>query len=124
MHPKHSKLFLPFKNLCVLYAVEVALLTKGACAFVGGIGVSSFASYRTSGHRAMSSEHHVAMNRPPLPSSIKGILFDMDGTLTDSDTLHFEAYRETFLKVGGTPGLRVQKSDYPSNAGMGESSFW
>lgn len=35
----------------------------------------------------------------PLPSTVKGILFDMDGTLTDSDTLHFEAYRETFLKV-------------------------
>lgn len=35
----------------------------------------------------------------PLPFTIKGILFDMDGTLTDSDTLHFEAYRETFLKV-------------------------
>lgn len=36
---------------------------------------------------------------PPLPSIIKGILFDMDGTLTDSDTLHFEAYRETLLTV-------------------------
>jgi len=32
---------------------------------------------------------------PPLPTSVKGILFDMDGTLTDSDTLHFEAYRGT-----------------------------
>lgn len=37
---------------------------------------------------------------PSLPTTVKGILFDMDGTLTDSDTLHFEAYRETFLKVG------------------------
>lgn len=114
MYPKYSKLFPSLNNLCVLCAVEVALLTKGAWAFVGGISVSSFASYRTSGHRAMSAEHHVATNSPSLPSSIKGILFDMDGTLTDSDTLHFEAYRETFLKVGGgDPCLRVQKSGYP-----------
>lgn len=39
---------------------------------------------------------------PSLPTTVKGILFDMDGTLTDSDTLHFEAYRETFLKVGSS----------------------
>lgn len=112
MYPKHNKLFPPLNRLCALYAVEVALLAEGACAFVGGIGVSSIASCRTPGHRAMSAEHDVATKHPSLPSSIKGILFDMDGTLTDSDTLHFEAYRETFLEVG-TRGLRVQNKITP-----------
>ncbi len=48
--------------------------------------------------RASAAEQEVRQY-PSLPTSVKGILFDMDGTLTDSDTLHFEAYRETFLKV-------------------------
>lgn len=30
---------------------------------------------------------------------IKGICFDMDGTLTNSDDLHFETYRDTLLKM-------------------------
>lgn len=47
----------------------------------------------------MSTESSAVERAPSLPTTVKGILFDMDGTLTDSDTLHFEAYRETFLKV-------------------------
>jgi HAD superfamily hydrolase (TIGR01509 family) len=30
---------------------------------------------------------------------IKGFCFDMDGTLTNSDDLHFETYRDTLLKM-------------------------
>lgn len=41
----------------------------------------------------------VRKEKPSPPAIVKGVLFDMDGTLTDSDTLHFEAYRETFLKA-------------------------
>lgn len=50
----------------------------------------------------MSAEQDVSLRTPQdilAPSVVKGILFDMDGTLTDSDTLHFEAYQETLLKV-------------------------
>lgn len=52
----------------------------------------------SSHHNAVSTEGEVKQY-PSLPTTVKGILFDMDGTLTDSDILHFEAYRETFLKV-------------------------
>ncbi len=31
--------------------------------------------------------------------SIRGILFDMDGTLTNSDDLHYETYRDTLLRL-------------------------
>eukprot|EP00904_Undaria_pinnatifida_P010393 jgi/Undpi1/6484/HiC_scaffold_20.g08963.m1 len=49
---------------------------------------------------ATSTEQDAARKEQPSPPAIvKGVLFDMDGTLTDSDTLHFEAYRETFLKA-------------------------
>lgn len=49
---------------------------------------------------ATSTEQDSARKENPSPPAIvKGVLFDMDGTLTDSDTLHFEAYRETFLKA-------------------------
>lgn len=47
----------------------------------------------------VSTESEAKQQYPALPTSVKGILFDMDGTLTDSDTLHFEAYRETLMKV-------------------------
>ncbi|KAG5190634.1 HAD-like domain-containing protein [Tribonema minus] len=44
----------------------------------------------------------------PSPAHIKGCLFDMDGTLVDSDELHFEAYRDIILEMrpdhnGGKP---------------------
>lgn len=48
--------------------------------------------------RKASAEHDMTVPAPPLV--VKGLLLDMDGTLTDSDTLHFEAYRETLMKVG------------------------
>lgn len=60
-------------------------------------GSSKIMSSTSSG--GVSTEGETKNKWPALPTSVKGILFDMDGTLTDSDTLHFEAYRETFLKV-------------------------
>ncbi len=41
----------------------------------------------------MSEEQPVPRMFKPLPplDSIKGVLFDIDGTLTDSDPLHFLA---------------------------------
>ncbi|CAM9262174.1 unnamed protein product [Discosporangium mesarthrocarpum] len=46
-----------------------------------------------------ATEREPCPKEPTCPSTIKGILFDMDGTLTDSDVLHYEAYRETLLQV-------------------------
>eukprot|EP00951_Prasinocladus_malaysianus_P041858 scaffold499485_cov32-Prasinocladus_malaysianus.AAC.1 len=40
----------------------------------------------------------------PLPalSSIKGVLFDIDGTLCNSDPLHLEVFRDMFAEIGFT----------------------
>jgi phosphoglycolate phosphatase-like HAD superfamily hydrolase len=35
---------------------------------------------------------------PPI-SNLKAILFDVDGTLTESDALHYLAFRELLMKV-------------------------
>lgn len=66
---------------------------------VRGFAPSSSRIMSSTGSGGVSSECEAKNQCPSLPASVKGILFDMDGTLTDSDTLHFEAYRETFLKV-------------------------
>jgi beta-phosphoglucomutase-like phosphatase (HAD superfamily) len=40
-------------------------------------------------------------NRPlPDLSKIKAVLFDVDGTLTNSDPLHFKAFREILVQYG------------------------
>lgn len=92
--------------VCGAIVFGVVLLGFGdsssALAFVlAPAGTSSpRASNHAKGAMSTSTEPDTAKHQQlPLPSTVKGILFDMDGTLTDSDTLHFEAYRETFLKV-------------------------
>ena len=40
-------------------------------------------------------------NRPfPDLSTIKAVLFDVDGTLTNSDPLHFDAFHDILLEYG------------------------
>jgi len=36
------------------------------------------------------------------PITLRALLFDLDGTLVDTMNLHFEAYRNVFLSLGGT----------------------
>lgn len=82
-------------------AVALALVAFDvALAFITTSGTSNIMRRHTS-NNAVSTQGDVKQY-PSLPTTVKGILFDMDGTLTDSDTLHFQAYRETFLKVGGS----------------------
>ena len=35
-----------------------------------------------------------------LPANIRGVLFDIDGTLVDTDDLHFRAFQEIFNELG------------------------
>lgn len=98
---------------CRVAVVTAALtvLGDGVIAFVGpraaplidrtdAAGPASARIFKRAGiGSVMPTEQDVVGRQPCLPPTVKGILFDMDGTLTDSDTLHFEAYRETFLKV-------------------------
>ena len=80
------------------FFVALALLAFDVRAFLVCPAVRTSIMNTGSGINAVSTEGEVKQY-PSLPKMVKGILFDMDGTLTDSDTLHFEAYRETFLKV-------------------------
>jgi hypothetical protein len=69
---------------------------------------------------------------PPL-GSIKGVLFDIDGTLCDSDPLHYRAFREILLEKGykvrararlvrGAPGARAGGPDPRRRRAFGTGS--
>eukprot|EP00775_Hariotina_reticulata_P003528 gene3528-3797_t len=53
-----------------------------------------------------------------LPSSvpdlslIRGVLFDIDGTLTNSDPLHFQAFQELLVEVGFQDGQPIDEEFY------------
>lgn len=50
----------------------------------------------------------------PLPSGVKGIIFDLDGTLVDSMPLHLQAYQHAIEPWGVTYSAEV----FQSRAGM------
>ena len=48
----------------------------------------------------MRSVHPSPFPSPfPSPTKIRAVLFDVDGTLTDTDPLHCHAYREVLVEV-------------------------
>lgn len=104
MHPTASRA--SSSSCCALF-VAVVLALVVLCDVVSGFIAPAVPVFAPSSSTTMSStssgrvstEREAKSQFPALPTTVQGILFDMDGTLTDSDTLHFEAYRETFLKV-------------------------
>jgi HAD superfamily hydrolase (TIGR01509 family) len=46
----------------------------------------------------------------PGKGKLKGVLFDIDGTLVDSDPLHFLAWRELLLEKGYNGGVPIEKA--------------
>lgn len=53
--------------------------------------------------------------------NIKAILFDLDGTLVDSEPLHFEAHRRALAQHG----IKITKEDYIQNGvSGGQRSFY
>lgn len=48
---------------------------------------------------------------------IKGIIFDMDGTLTLTEHLHYEAYRQVFARYGITYTWEEERTLYASSGG-------
>ena len=50
-----------------------------------------------------------ALALPPA-ASLKAVLFDIDGTLTDSDPLHFEVFKALFSELG-LPELGINRGD-------------
>ena len=47
---------------------------------------------------ASSSSSASPSSSRPFPANLRGVLFDMDGTLSDSESLHFKAYQVVFAK--------------------------
>ncbi|MEL6606042.1 MAG: HAD family hydrolase, partial [Cyanobacteria bacterium J06614_10] len=37
---------------------------------------------------------------PPQDTMLKAVIFDLDGTLTDSDKVHFQVFKEIFARKG------------------------
>ncbi|KAG1362080.1 putative Haloacid dehalogenase-like hydrolase domain-containing protein Sgpp [Cocos nucifera] len=48
-------------------------------------------------------------------SPLEAILFDIDGTLCDSDPIHYHAYREMLLEVGFNGGVPITEDFYAKN---------
>jgi hypothetical protein len=47
----------------------------------------------------------------PVPwHAVRGVLFDVDGTLTDSDDLHFRAFQELLLEAGHNGGVAISRA--------------
>ncbi|CAN0095003.1 unnamed protein product, partial [Ectocarpus fasciculatus] len=100
--------------LCDVASAFVSPIAPARLLTPTNIMSSGGSSSSSSSSDAVSADSGATKQLPSLPATVKGILFDMDGTLTDSDTLHFEAYRETFLKL--TPsfngGERITREYY------------
>ena len=48
-------------------------------------------------------------------TNIHGILFDIDGTLCDSDPLHYEAFKETLIRAGYDNGRPITEAFFKSH---------
>lgn len=98
LNPCRAALFVAVFALAVLCDIASAFFSPPV-RLLTTTNIMSSSSSISGNSGAVSAESGATKQLPSLTATVKGILFDMDGTLTDSDTLHFEAYRETFLKV-------------------------
>ena len=59
--------------------------------------------------RATAIKLEMAPKFTPPTSNIKGVLFDIDGTLFDSDPVHFEVFQELLAKEGINDGEPINE---------------
>lgn len=57
---------------------------------------------------------------PPLPAPLRGALFDLDGTLVDSEPLH----HESAVRVLARFGHDLRAADFSGYVGWAELPFW
>lgn len=60
------------------------------------------------------------MDTPPLPDPLRGLLLDMDGTLVDTEPLHFRSA----VEVVAAHGVRLRTEDILPYVGWAETPFW
>ena len=58
---------------------------------------------------------------PPL-GSIRGVLFDIDGTLCDSDPLHYQAFRDILVEKGFNGGAPITREFFDEHISGGHNS--
>ena len=59
--------------------------------------------------RTTAIKLEMASKFTPPTSNIKGVLFDIDGTLFDSDPVHFEVFQELLAKEGINDGEPINE---------------
>ncbi|KAL6906359.1 hypothetical protein ACP4OV_003960 [Aristida adscensionis] len=52
---------------------------------------------------------------------LEAVLFDIDGTLVDSDPIHFDAFRELLLQVGFNGGVPITEEFYSASISGGHN---
>lgn len=60
------------------------------------------------------SANVLASERKTLPelAPLEAVLFDIDGTLCDSDPIHYHAFREMFIEIGYNNGIPITEEFY------------
>ncbi|URD96328.1 haloacid dehalogenase-like hydrolase [Musa troglodytarum] len=99
-HPRHSSHLLPTKGIHPRVARARQLNGIGFTAAAGKMSVSS--------HSHPSPETRSLSHLAPL----EAILFDIDGTLCDSDPIHYCAFRETLQEIGFNDGVPITEDFY------------
>ncbi|CAD5174751.1 unnamed protein product [Musa acuminata subsp. malaccensis] len=103
-HPRHSSPLLPTKGIRPRVATARRLNGIGFTAAAGKMSVSSHSHTSPETRRSLS---HLA----PL----EAILFDIDGTLCDSDPIHYCAFREMLQQIGFNDGVPITEDFYVDN---------
>ena len=80
------------------------------------------------GLRCRAVPHMAAVSAPQRPStlpplgSIRGVLFDIDGTLCDSDPLHYQAFRDALQEKGFNGGAPITREFFDEHISGGHNS--
>ncbi|KAL2634903.1 hypothetical protein R1flu_006382 [Riccia fluitans] len=102
----------------LLTRVAVTLLPRGEVISLKQLGTERIPkSFRIRGQAkiAASASHHtlpakmpevMARSIPPV-GSLKAVLFDVDGTICDSDPLHYKAFRDMLVEIGYNGGQPI-----------------
>ncbi|MED6167725.1 hypothetical protein PIB30_005346 [Stylosanthes scabra] len=72
---------------------------------------------RTNGPRLNSRSAHLCCSKGSLArlAPLEAVLFDVDGTLCDSDLLHYYAFREMLQEIGYNGGTPITEEFYSEN---------